>query len=251
MSRPRALVTGAARRVGAAIAVELARAGFDVGIHCRRSAPDQVLAACRAAGADAWSVTADLATGDGVARVADATLSRWDGLHVLVHNASIFEPTAFEDVTADILDHMMAVHARAPLLLSRALLPLLRAADPGPLRLPAGQHGLVVHLCDIGAERPARGYTAYSMSKAALVMLVRSMAVELAPAVRSIGVSPGQVAWPDDYDDERRGRLVRRIPLGRVGAPEDVARLVRFAACEGHYLNGVVLPVDGGLSTRY
>lgn len=251
MSRPRALVTGAARRVGAAIAVELARAGFDVGIHHRDSDPAEALAACLAAGSAAWTVRADLATEAGCQAVSDAAIARWDGLHVLVHNASVFAPAAFEDVTAEALDHMMAVHARAPLLLSRALLPLLRAADPAPLRLPAGQHGLVVHLCDIGAERPVRGYTAYSMSKAALVMLVRSMAVELAPAVRTIGVSPGQVAWPDDYDDDRRGRLLRRIPLGRVGEPSDVARLVRFAACEGHYLNGVVLPVDGGLSTRY
>ena len=249
--RPRAVMTGAARRVGAAIALELARAGFDLLLHHRASDPSATVAACREAGAEVTTVQADLATVQGCDDVTRAVHLRWDSLHLLVNNASVFEPCGFEDVSADVLDRMMALHARAPLLLSRGLLGLLRAADARALGAPAAQAGLVVHLCDIGAERPIRGYTAYSMSKAALVMLVRAMAVELAPAVRTVGVSPGQVSWPDDYDDERRVRLMRRIPLARVGGPDDIARLVRFLATEGHYLNGVVIPVDGGLSTRY
>ena len=145
----------------------------------------------------------------------------------------------------------MQVNLAAPFRLSRDLLGRLRAADGTLLGAPSDQHGVVVHLCDIGAERPVRGRAHYSVSKAGLVMLVRAMAVELAPGVRTVGVSPGQVAWPEHYDDVQRAALTRRIPLGREGSPADVARLVRFLACEGHYLNGAVLPVDGGLAARY
>ena len=82
-------------------------------------------------------------------------------------------------------------------------------------------------------------------------MLMRSMAVELAPAIRTVGVSPGQVVWPPDYTEEKRKRLALRIPMGRVGTAQDIATLVRYVALEGHYLNGIILPVDGGLACRY
>ena len=109
----------------------------------------------------------------------------------------------------------------------------------------------MVALCDIGADRPVPGYAHYSVSKAGLVMLVKALAVELAPQVRCVGVSPGQVAWPPDYPEDKRERLAQRIPMKRVGDPEDVATLVRFLALEGVYLNGVVVDVDGGLAARY
>jgi pteridine reductase len=243
----RALVTGAGRRVGRATALELAGAGYDVCVHYRSSAAeaDEVAAACRARGVAAWTVAGDLATTDGVSAVADAVLDRWDSLDLLVNNASVFEAVPFEQIDAAHWERMLALHARAPLLLSQRLLPRLRSAsaDRGD--------ALVVHLCDIGAERPVSGYAAYSVSKAALVMLVKAMAVELAPAVRTCGVSPGQVAWPETYDEALRERILRRIPLRRVGTPEDVAVTIRFLATEGRYLNGVIVPVDGGLSQRY
>lgn len=253
MSRPRALVTGANARVGAAVARELARSGFDVAVH-HRSGPEQAEAvrrACEAHGAEAFVVRADLATAAGCDEVVAAVRARWDTLHLLVNNASVFPAAPFESVDAERWDEVLAVNLRAPFLLARGLLPLLRAADGAALGAPAGQHGVVVHLVDIGAERPVSGYVHYSVSKAGLAMLVRAMAVELAPAVRTVGVSPGQVAWPEGYDDALRERITRRIPLRRVGEPEDVARLVRFVALEGHYLNGAVIPLDGGLSCRY
>lgn len=248
--RPRALVTGGARRVGRAIALELARSGWDVTITCHRSVGDaaDVVRELTALGADASGVQGDLGTAEGCAEVVAAVTSRWDGLELLVNNASVFEPRPFEELDDAHWDAMMEVNARAPYRLARGLLGALRA---GALQPGGPTRGAVVNLCDIGAERPVAGYTAYSVSKAALVMLTRSMAVELAPAIRTVGVAPGQVAWPEDYPEALRDRITRRIPMGRVGDPEDVARLVRFLAVEGHYLNGVVVPVDGGLHVRY
>ena len=238
----RALVTGGGRRIGREIALELARSGYDVAVHYHSSSgeAEEVASACRAEGVTAFTVPGDLADRAGCDALIAAIAAQWDGLEVLVNNASAFEPRPFEDIDDAAWERMLAINLQAPFRLSRGLLPLLRAAS-----------GLVVHLCDIGAERPVKGYAHYSVSKAGLVMLVKAMAVELAPAVRTVGIRPGQVLWPDDYGPERRERLERRIPLGRAGSPGDVARLVRFIATEGGYLNGVVVPVDGGLSVRY
>lgn len=251
--RPRAVVTGASARVGRAIALELARSGFDLGIHHRAHLDDaeRVLGECRALGADGFVIAADLATVEGCDGLVAAVGERWDQLHLLVNNASVFAPVPFADVDASTWDQVQAVNVRAPFLLSRGLLPLLRAADGAAIGAPDGQHAVVVHLVDIGAERPVTGYTPYSVSKAGIAMLVKAMAVELAPAIRTVGISPGQVAWPEDYDTDKRARLARRIPMGRAGSPEDVATLVRFLTCEAHYVNGAIVPVDGGLGVRY
>ncbi len=253
MSRGRALVTGGGKRIGRATCLELARSGFDVGIHYRSSSAsaEEVAAACRALGADAWTVQADLGDPAQVLHLAQGVIARWSGLELLVNNASLFYPEAFEDITDAGWARMLQVNLTAPFVLCLELLPLLRAGKSEALSAPPGQHGVVVHLCDIGAERPVRGHTHYSVSKAGLVMLMRSMAVELAPAVRTLGISPGQVVWPPDYDQAKRERLAQRIPMGRVGNAEDIATLVRYVALEGHYLNGVILPVDGGLASRY
>lgn len=241
--RRTALVTGAGKRVGRAIALELAAAGYDLAIHYRTSATEaeEVAKACRAAGAKAHLVRGDLTDADATAEVVRAVRERWDVLDLLVNNASFFEPVPFAEITVEQLDAMHALHLRAPFLLSQGLLEPLTAAEDG----------LVVHLCDIGADRPVPGYAHYSVSKAALSMLVKAMAVELGPELRCVGISPGQVAWPPDYSEDKRARLARKIPLKRVGEPEDIARLLRFVALEGTYLSGCILPVDGGLSARY
>jgi pteridine reductase len=239
-ARPRALVTGAARRVGAAIAVELARSGFDVVIHFHGSASEAeaTAATCRGFGGDARLTRADLSSDDGCRELVAAVGT--GPLDLLVNNASIFNPRPFADIDRAEWDRQLQVNLRSPFLLVQGLLGSLRAA-----------RGCVVQLVDIGAERPLSGYAAYSIAKAGAAMLVKAMAVELAPDVRAVGVSPGQVAWPDDYDAALREKLLRRIPQARVGTPEEVARVVRFAATEGTYLNGTIIEVDGGLSTRY
>ncbi|NCG19901.1 MAG: SDR family NAD(P)-dependent oxidoreductase [Rhodobacterales bacterium] len=253
MSGGHALVTGGAKRVGRAICLELARSGFDVAVHYRSSGEgaEATAQACRDLGARAWTVRADLAEPSQVLAMVEAVKSRWDRLELLVNNASLFYATPFDQIDDADWARMMQVNLTAPFVLCRELLPLLRNGDPQALSAPEGQHGVVVHLCDIGAERPVRGHTHYSVSKAGLVMLMRSMAVELAPAIRTVGVSPGQVVWPPDYTEEKRKRLALRIPMGRVGTAQDIATLVRYVALEGHYLNGIILPVDGGLACRY
>lgn len=246
----RALVTGAAKRVGREVALHLARLGIDVAIHYRSSADEaeQVAEMCRGFGVEAWTVQADLGSTTQTLRLAAAVQERWDSLSILVNNASVFVPKPFEATTLDEMRSMQAVHVEAPFLLSRDLLPLLRksaAADPEL------KSSLIVHMVDIAIERPFFGYTAYAASKASLGMLIKSMAVELAPEVRTIGIAPGHVAWPPDYDEQTITRMLRRIPMGRVGEPADVARAVAFALFDAPYLNGDVIKLDGGLSQRY
>ncbi|TVQ88943.1 MAG: SDR family oxidoreductase [Deltaproteobacteria bacterium] len=248
--RRTALVTGASHRVGRAIALELARTGFDVAVHYRssREGAAEVVEGCRALGAQAFAVQGDLEHPDQTLGLAAQVAERFERLTLLVNNASIFIPRSFQGTSLDELRRNMAVHVEAPFLLSQALLPHLQAAAQAD---PELESSLVCHLCDIAAERPFKGYTAYSASKAALVMLVKSMAIELAPLVRTVGVAPGHVAWPPDYDDATKARMLRRIPQGRVGTPVEAARLVRFLCLEGTYINGDVVRIDGGLSRRY
>ena len=244
----RALVTGAGIRVGRAIAIELGRHGFHVLVHYNRSeAPAQtVVSEVEAAGGRAEAVQGDLSSVAGCQALVEAVTARFDGLELLVNNASVFEPRAFEETDLAHWDAMDFVNLRAPFLLAHGLLSHLRNGT-----LSERNHGCIVNMCDIGAERPIRGYTAYSVSKAGLVMLTRSLAIELAPAVRVVGVAPGQVAWPEDYSEAKRAGLRKRIPMGDAGTPQDVASLVRFLALEGQYLNAVIVPVDGGLHARY
>jgi pteridine reductase len=240
-----ALITGAGARIGRAVALELARSGFEVGLHycANHIGATETLERLQAEGGTGWLARADLSTEAGCDQLCQEVNVHWEHLDLLVNNASIFEPTPFEEITRVEWSQMLQVNLTAPFLLSQALLPLLKRTTQ--------TSGLVVHLCDIGADRPLSGYAHYAVSKAGLVMLVKAMAVELAPAVRCVGVSPGQVAWPPDFSQETREALEKRIPMKRSGAPEDIAQLVRFLALEGGYINGEVIAVDGGLSCRY
>ena len=237
-----ALVTGAGARVGRAIALELARHGFYIIVHYHqnRVGAQETLEHVKAMGGAGQIAQANL--GDEMQRQAliSTTQQACPTLDVLVNNASLFEPKAFAELKLSDWQSMFEVNVVAPYILSQGLLPQLKA-----------NQGLIVNLCDIGAERPLKGYTHYSSSKAALVGLTRSLAVELAPHIRCIGISPGQVAWPPDFSEAQKSKIIQRIPMARSGSPEDIARLLRFVLLEGHYLNGAVIPVDGGLSCRY
>jgi pteridine reductase len=220
-----ALVTGAGVRVGNAIARDLARAGFTVAAHYRTHRPRGFAAA----------LAADLALPDGPAALAAAFRERFSRLDLLVNSAAAFEALPLEETDAATFDEQMALNARAPLLLTKALLPLLRSA-----------RGSVVNVADVGGGLvPWRGFAAYAASKAALVRLTECLALELAPSVRVNAVAPGTVLWPERYPAARRRELAARIPLRRTGTPEDVAAAVRYLA-DAPFVTGAVLPIDGG-----
>jgi pteridine reductase len=220
-----ALVTGAGVRVGNVIARDLARAGWTVAAHFHSHRPRGFPA----------SFQADLALPDGPARLAAAFRARFSRLDLLVNGAAGFEALRVEEIDAAAFDAQMDLNARAPLLLAKALLPLLRRT-----------RGSVVNVADVGGGLvPWRGFAAYSASKAALVRLTECLALELAPEVRVNAVAPGTVLWPESYPSALRKKLAARIPMRRAGTPEDVARAVRFLA-ESPFVTGAVLPVDGG-----
>jgi pteridine reductase len=237
-----ALVTGAARRVGRAIAVELAEAGYDIAIHFNRSEREAVaveLLVC-AKGRRATLIQGELtdpAVPERVVSEAAAALGRLD---VLVNSAAAFERVAIEQADARVWGETFALNTIAPALLARAAAPIMRS----------GGGGRIVNIIDIATERAVKGYAAYTASKAALASITRSLAVELAPDITVNGVAPGIAVFPESYDEATRERLIAQVPLKRAGTPVDVARLVRFLVTEGDYITGAIIPVDGGRSVR-
>ncbi len=220
-----ALVTGAGTRVGRAIALDLAAHGWRVAAHYHRHRPPRRLTGLRA----------DLSLPEGPGVLAAAFRADFERLDLLVCSAAIFEERLLGRTDAALFDGQMAVNARAPLLLARALARLLRRTS-----------GSIVNVADIaGALVPWPGYSAYGASKAALRSITETLALELAPRVRVNAVAPGTVLWPKGYSGSLRRALTRRIPLRRTGTPGDVAQAVRYLA-EASFVTGVVLPVDGG-----
>jgi pteridine reductase len=234
-----ALVTGAARRVGASIASVLHARGCDVLLHYRSSEAD----AARLAGelnavrpASAILVQADIAHGDGPGELAAKVRAHTDCLDVLVNNASRFYPTPFGDVGFETWKDLMGSNVRGPFFLSQALLPELRRGK-----------GAIINILDIHAEKPMRKHTVYCMAKSALQMMTRSLARELGPDIRVNGVSPGAIMWPEDEPpDSVKDYILARTVMKRIGSPEDIAGAVAFLALDAPYVTGQVLAVDGG-----
>jgi pteridine reductase len=239
---PTAVVTGAGIRIGKAIALALAEVGYDLALHVHRSTEgaEEVAGKARALGRSARVYRADLGAPRELESLAASLREAHPAIDVLVNNAGIFERAAFEDITREQYHRMMGINLEAPFFLTQALLPALRAAP----------HPLVVNLTDIGAERAESHYAHYSTSKAGLIMLTRALAVELAPKVRVNAISPGTVVFPEDFDEAAQQAILARIPLGRVGSAEDVARVVVFLAREAPYVSGQVIAVDGARSAQ-
>ena len=248
------LITGAGARVGRALAIEFAQQGYEVAIHYNQNQQGalETLALVQekyrqngySTSLESFCIQADLSTSAGVQTLVDTVEAHWNALDVLINNASLFTPIPFEKISISQWEEMLQVNLSSPFLLSQLCLPWLKEAAK-----PKG--GVIIHLCDIGANRPLSGYTHYSVSKAGLVMLVKAMAVELAPQIRTLGISPGQVAWPQGASQTFKDHLLKRIPLNRSGTPEDIATLARFLVEEAHYINGEIIAVDGGLQCRY
>jgi pteridine reductase len=235
------LITGAARRVGAEIARVLHAAGANLVLHYRSSKEDaQALAAELNAARAASAVTAecdllDIAQFPALIAVAVQTFG---GLDVLINNASTFYPTPVGDITAIDFDDLIGTNLRAPLFLAQAANAALRERS-----------GLVLNLADIHGLRPLKRYPVYSIAKAGLIMLTRSLARELGPHVRVNAVAPGPVMWPEDgLDKELQEKIIRRTALKRHGTAEEVARACLYFASDASYVTGQVLAVDGGRS---
>ena len=233
------LVTGAARRVGAAIARHLHAAGFTVAIHYHRSAADAEALADELNGlrADSAATFAGALEDDAApAALVGAVLARFGQLDGLVNNASAFYPTPIGQTTPAHWDDLFAANARAPFFLAQAATPALREA-----------RGAIVNIVDIYAERPLAGHTVYSMAKAALVMLTQSLAKDLAPDIRVNAVAPGAILWPaSGKTDDAVETLIAKTPMARKGEPRDVAEAVRWLLMDAHYTTGQVIRVDGG-----
>jgi pteridine reductase len=234
-----ALVTGAARRIGAAIARRLHADGYDLALHYRDSAADMHALAAELEGVRAGSVLAlqaDLADFDRLPELVAKTIGRYGRLDALVNNASAFFPTPVDAATPTQWDALFAVNARAPYFLAQAAAPHLRAA-----------RGAIVNLADIYALQPRADLAVYSASKAALLGVTRALAVALAPEVRVNAIAPGAILWPDaGVDEGLQQALLAKTPLGRTGTPEEIAGVVAWLLRDAGYVTGQVLRVDGG-----
>ena len=236
-----ALITGAAQRIGSEIARELHRAGFDIALHYRSSdAQAQHLAhELNTARTDSCQLfSADLANLGDVQRLGGEIVGRYRSLDLLVNNASGFEPTPIQSCSEAEFDAMLASNLKGPYFLIQSLLPALQKAG-----------GAIVNIVDVHVEQPLPDFNAYCAAKAGLASLTRSLALELAPAIRANGVAPGAILWPGEeaqFDNQAMQDTIERTPLGRLGEPEDIARAVRFLATEAPFITGQVLAVDGG-----
>ena len=240
-----ALVTGAARRVGAEIVRELHRAGARCVIHYHRSAKDaEALAASLQAQrpGSAVAVAADLLQTSRLGELVERAQSEFGRLDILVNNASTFYPTPLGEITEAHWDDLLGSNLKAPLFLSQAAAPALRLAQ-----------GQIINIVDIHGMRPLRRYPVYGVAKAGLIMLTRSLARELGPHVRVNAIAPGPVLWPADgvADPEQQAKITSRTLLKRSGSAGDIARTALFFAAHAPYVTGQVLPVDGGRSVAW
>ena len=234
------LITGGAKRVGAAICRRLHAAGANLMLHYRASAGEARLLQAELNHVRQDSVAliqADLLDLAKLPAIVEQTLTTYGRLDALVNNASSFFQTPVGEISASNWDDLIGTNLRAPLFLAQAAAAALRKSQ-----------GSIVNITDIHAERPLKNFVVYSIAKAGLVGLTRSLARELAPEVRVNAVAPGPILWPDDesFDELSRQRIISNTPLRREGTPEDIAKAVHFLLAEAGYVTGETINVDGG-----
>ena len=238
------LITGAARRIGAAIARRLHAAGARTVLHFNRSGVEAELLCGELNLARAGScavVQGDLLDVAALARVVEEAAGAFGRLDALVNNASSFHATPFGRIVERDWDDLIGTNLRAPLFLAQAAAARLRET-----------RGAIVNIVDIHAERPLKDFVVYSTAKAGLAGLTRALAVEMGPEVRVNGVAPGTILWPDNSDEHfsraEQMRIVGQTPLARVGNPDDVAGAVKYLLFDAPFVTGQILAVDGGRS---
>ncbi|MGZ4960435.1 MAG: pteridine reductase [Methylomonas sp.] len=237
--RKNVLITGAARRIGAACARLLHSEGCNLVLHYNSSA-EEAQALCgelnlkRANSAAA--VQADLLNIQEVEDLAEAASGVWDGIDVLVNNASLFYSGAMGQVKAPDWDRLINSNLRAPFFLIQALTSSL-----------AKRRGCIVNIADIHGEKGLPGYSVYSISKAGVLAMTKILAKELAPDIRVNAVAPGAILWPEhELGDSQKNEILQRVALGRCGQADDIAKAVRFLIADADYITGHTLTVDGG-----
>lgn len=237
------LITGGAKRVGAAICRLLHASGANLMIHYRHSEHEakSLQAELNAARAGSVSlVQADLLDVAALPSLVETTVRTFGGLDALINNASSYYPTPVGEIDLAGWEDLMGSNLRAPLFLSQAAAPHLKA-----------RHGCIVNITDMHVEQPKKGYVVYSVAKAGLVTLTRALAKDLAPEVRVNAVAPGPVLWPEnnlEFDEDYRQMVISQTLLKRLGDPENVAHAVRFLIQDAPFTTGQVLAVDGGRS---
>lgn len=237
------LITGGAKRVGASTSRLLHASGANLMIHYRTSEADAraLQAELNAIRPNSVAIIqGDLGDLSFLNQLVASTLAEFGQLDALINNASSYYPTKIGEITEQTWEDLTSSNLKAPLFLAQAAAPALKK-----------QHGIIVNITDMHVERPKKGYVVYSVAKAGLVTLTRSLAQELAPEVRVNAVAPGPVMWPDnnpEFDDDYRQRVIGQTLLKRLGQPDDVAKAVRFLVEDAPFITGQVIAVDGGRS---
>lgn len=241
MSNKVILITGAAHRIGATTARTLHAAGYNIVLHYRSSSSsaeelEDELSTLREN--SVALVQGDLHQTDRLIQLIEGAHSVWGRLDGLINNASTFYPTPVDEITEAHWDDLIGTNLKAPLFLTKAAAPYLKETQ-----------GAVISIVDIHAERPLREHPVYSIAKAGLAMMTKSMAAELGPEVRVNGVAPGAILWPENEMDEiTKERILDRTFLKKQGAAQNIADAVLFLLRDAHYTTGHILTVDGGRS---
>jgi pteridine reductase len=238
------LITGGAKRVGAAIARQLHGAGANLAIHYRNSSREAETLAAELngmRGGSAAIVQGELLDVASLPSLVEFAVRGFGGLDVLINNASTFYPTPIGEITPQTWDDLLGTNLKVPTFLSQAAAPALRKSN-----------GLILNIVDIHALRPLRDHTVYCTAKAGLHMLTRSLAKELGPEIRVNGIAPGPIMWPEGQGDSAQQRkIIERTILKRMGSPADIARTALFFAANAPYITGQILAVDGGRSVAW
>ena len=232
-----ALVTGAAKRLGRSLALALAERGAELAVHYHASEREahELLAQLKRAGGKPVAVPGDISRAADVERIVEAAMQAFGRIEILVNSAAIFYRTPFATLTEADWDRVLGVNLKGPFLLCRRV---------GEIMLRQGR-GKILNLADIGGMKVWAEYLPYSVSKAGLIALTQGLAKALAPAVQVNAIAPGTVLLPEDTPPDERDRAIRRIPLARLGSPEDIVRAALYLL-ESDFVTGEVLSVDGG-----
>ncbi|HEV7553471.1 MAG TPA: SDR family oxidoreductase [Candidatus Angelobacter sp.] len=232
------LITGAARRLGRAIAVAMAQAGANVAFTYLSSGEEskRTLVEVEKAGGQGLAIQCDIRLQASVKQATQRVLDRFGQIDLLINNAGVFQTARIENITAEQWDEVFAVNVRGPFLMSQSCIPALRAS-----------RGRIIHMGSLGGEQPWSTHAHYCSSKAALHMLTQVMAKALAPEIAVNCVAPGMIVAEDERDPVLTEKLAARTPIQKNGTPQDVVSAVMYFATAPHFITGQILTVDGGL----